>query len=56
MKKEKRNESERVANSKITKKEKYQKPQTKIVEAKVEKGYATSQGPIGAPDWRNGSW
>lgn len=37
-------------------KEVYQKLETKVVDVKAEKGYATSDGPLEAPQWDKGTW
>lgn len=46
-----------VGNNESSVKETYQPLETKVVEVKVEKGYATSDAsPVQAPQWGNGSW
>lgn len=46
-----------VGESESLVKKVYQPLETKVVEVKVEKGYATSESsPVQAPQWGNGSW
>lgn len=45
-----------VENQQTVTKEVFQPLEMKIVEVKVEKGYATSASPINAPQWGVGSW
>lgn len=45
-----------VGEKTISKKEIYQPLMMKVVDVKVEKGYATSAAPTSAPQWDNGSW
>lgn len=37
-------------------KEMYQELETKVVDVKAEKGYASSEGPLVVPQWQEGSW
>lgn len=39
-------------------KEVYQKLETKVLDVKAEKGYASSavEGPLEAPQWKEGVW
>lgn len=45
-----------LGNEQTSTKEVFQPLEMKVVEVKVEKGYATSASPVNAPQWGNGSW